>query len=150
MTQARPYTTILPPPIEAMAVAYFTPLMDPVPVATRLPSPSATDDVVNGFLRLESAGGTQVDQMLMWDMSIILHAYSPLEPQAEDIIGTALAWGANSQGLTVPINGRDWFVTYSRATALATKQQDSLVPLTRYRAMVTWRIPGIALPDPTP
>lgn len=138
----RPYTTVLPPPIEAMAVEYFTTLMAPTPVATRLPNPAADEDTVEGFLRLEAAGGAQVSENLMWDSSVILHAYSPIEPQAEDIINKAVAWGSNAQGITVTINNLDWYVTFSRASGLPTKQQDPMVNLTRYRAMVSWRIPG--------
>lgn len=138
----RPFTTIAPPPIEAMALAYFTPLMAPTPVATRLPSPAADADTVEGFLRLEAAGGALVGDALMWDMSIIVHAYSPIEPQAESIIGKAIAWGNNAQGLTVTIDGTDWYITFSRATGLPVRQQDPIVALTRYRAMLSWRIPG--------
>jgi hypothetical protein len=140
--QARPFTTLLPPPIEAMAVQYFTPLMAPTPVATRLPDPDDSEDTVGGFLRVEAAGGSLTGEMLLWDMSIILHGYSPIEPQAEDIIGRAVAWGSNATGITVPVNNLDWYVTFSRASGLPTKQQDPMVNLTRYRAMVSWRIPG--------
>jgi hypothetical protein len=142
MTLPRPFTTLLPPPIEAMAVQYFTPLMAPTPVATRLPNPAKNEDTIDGFLRLEAAGGAQVNENLMWDSSVILHAYSPIEPQAESIIGRAVAWGSNAQGITVTIDNFDWYVTFSRASGLPTKQQDPMVNLTRYRAMVSWRIPG--------
>jgi hypothetical protein len=142
VTQPRPFTTLLPPPIEAMAAQYFTPLMAPTPVATRLPNPAKSEDTVEGFLRLEAAGGAQVNENLMWDSAIILHSYSPIEPQAEAIIGRAVAWGSNAQGITVTIDNFDWYVTFSRASGLPTKQQDPMVNLTRYRAMVSWRIPG--------
>jgi hypothetical protein len=142
VTQARPFTTLLPPPIEAMAVDYFTTLMAPTPVATRLPVPTESEDTINGFLRLEAGGGALVGEELLWDMSVILHAYSPVEPQAEAIIGRALAWGSNATGTTTTLDGVDWYVTFSRPTSLATKQQDPLVNLPRYRAMCTWRIPG--------
>lgn len=138
----RPFTTLLVPPIETIAVDYFTPLMAPTPVGTRLPNPDDSEDTVEGFLRLEAAGGAQVNENFMWDMAIILHSYSPVEPQAEDIIGKAVAWGSNSQGTTTTVINLDWYVTYSRATGLPTKQQDPMVNLTRYRAMVSWMIPG--------
>jgi hypothetical protein len=142
MTQPRPYSTLLAPPIESMAIAYFTPLMAPTPVATRLPNPADNEDTVEGFLRLEAGGGPQVNENLMWDCAVILHGYSPMEPQAEDIIGKAVAWGANATGTTTRIGNLDWYVTFSRASGLPTKQQDPMVNLTRYRAMVSWRIPG--------
>lgn len=142
MTDTRPFTTLLPPPIETMAVQYFTPLMDPTPVATRLPTPDDNEDTISGFLRVEAAGGHLLPDMFFWDMSVILHSYSPDEVQAEQIINTAVAWGNNATGVTTTVNSVDWYVTYARASGLPTKQQDPMVNLTRYRAMVSWRIPG--------
>lgn len=141
----RPFATILPPPLESMGVSYLTPLMYPTPVATRRPEPDRREDTIGGFLRVESGGGTQVGEQLLWDMNLILHGYHPDEVQAEKITQRAVAWGANAAGITTDVDGEEWYVTFSRASALATKVQDPLVNLTRYRAMVMWRIPGNAL-----
>lgn len=139
---SRPFETLQPPPVEAMAVAYFTPLMSPTPVATRLPEPDQDADTTEGFLRIEAAGGSLLPDTYFWDMAVLLHAYSPNEPQAESLISKAVAWGSNATGVTTTVAALDWYVTFSRATSLPTKQQDPLVDLTRYRAMVSWRIPG--------
>ena len=130
------------PPLEAMGKAYFTPLMSPTPVATRLPRPESREDTTNGFLRIESGGGYLNDDELLWEMGLILHGYSPDEVQAEQIICDAVARGAAAQGLTTTVANRDWYVTFSRASALPLREEDPRVNLPRYRAMVTWRIPG--------
>jgi len=68
---------IMAPPIEAIGVAYFTPLMAPVPVTTRLGKPDSRADTVVPWLRLEAAGGPLRPDELLYDLSIILHAYAP-------------------------------------------------------------------------
>jgi len=147
----RPFVTIKPPPMAGLMVQYLTPLMAPTPVQTRRPKPSATQDVSypDGFIRVEAGGGTWVarDENYLFDASAIIHAYVDYEhePQGEDLCSTALAWGGNAQGLTIPLEGTDWYVTYSRITALATEIVDPMVMLTRYRGMVTWRVPGVPI-----
>ena len=142
----RPYSTTRPPPTEALAREYFAPLMAPTPVGTRVPQPSKTADTINGFLRLEAGGGSLRGEMMLWDVAVILHAYAPntQEYVAEQLIDDAIAWGSNAAGYTqVMPNGDEWYVTYSRCTGFATRRADPLVNLTRYRGMVTWRIPGL-------
>ena len=142
----RPFATHRPPPTEALAKAYFGPLVAPTPVGTRVPQPNKTADTINGFLRVESGGGSLRGEQILWDVAIILHAYAPntQEYVAEQLIDEALAWGANATGYTQQMdNGDNWYVTYSRVTGFATRKSDPLVNLTRYRGMVTWRIPGL-------
>lgn len=140
-----PYETLLPPPIERLAVQYFTPLLNPVPVATRLPEPDQNEDTVNGFLRLEAAGGNPTGEDMFFNAQILIHAYSPDEEQAELIALKATGWGSNAQGITFHTMNHEFYVSVSSIAALPVKQQDPLVDLTRYRAMITWRIPGIPL-----
>jgi len=45
------------PPVQALAVNYFKPLVTPTPVATRLPVPGRTEDTVNRFLRIDLRAG---------------------------------------------------------------------------------------------
>jgi hypothetical protein len=142
----RPFAPTRPPPPEALAKAYYTPLVAPTPVATRLPKPANTADTINGFLRVEAGGGTLRGELLLWDISIILHAYAPntQEGIAEDLIDEALTWGANAAGYTqIMPNGDEWYITYSRVSGFAMRKADPLVNMTRYRGMVTWRIPGL-------
>jgi hypothetical protein len=150
----RPFLTLKPPPMAGLMVSYLTPLMAPTPVQTRRPKPNADQDVAypEGFVRVESGGGSWVanDENYFFDASAIIHGYADYENEwkAEDLCGTALAWGGNAQGLTLPLEGTDWYVTYSRITALATELVDPLVRLTRFRGMVTWRVPGVPIPLP--
>lgn len=147
---ARPRGTVRPPPTEYLARQYFTPLVTPTPVATRAPQPAKTADTINGFLRLEAGGGVLRGEMLLWDVAVILHAYANNSDEylAEQLINDALAWGANAAGYTQQMpNGDEWFITYSRATSIATRKADPYVNMTRYRGMVTWRIPGLP-PNP--
>jgi hypothetical protein len=141
----RPFATTRPPPIESLAEVYFTPLVAPTPVGTRRPRPADTADTINAFLRIEAGGGVLRPDGLLWDVSVILHAYAPnsQEPMAEHLIGVAVGWGANAQGVTMEMpNGDQWYVTYSHAPGVITRIADPLVNLARYRAMVTWRVPG--------
>lgn len=151
--QPRPYTTVAPPPIQGLMVAYLTPLLTPTPVATRLPQPAKTDDTINNFLRVEAAGGgPSGNDQILFNASVILHAYCPntQESQGEQLIGDALAWAGNAQGtfVTHASTQVEYFVTYSRITSLATKQADPQVALTRFRGMVTWVVHGIPRPLP--
>lgn len=151
MTDLRPFTTVAPPPAQGLMVAYLTPILSPTPVATRLPQPAKTEDTVNNFLRVESAGGAPSgDDQVLFNVSCILHSYCPnnQESQGEQLLATALAWAGNAQGLyiTHPSTQVDYFVTYSRITGLGMKQADPQVALTRFRGMVTWTIHGIPQP----
>lgn len=142
-----PYPTIYPPPIQALAIAYFTPRLAPIRVATRLPQPEKTDDTINGFIRIEAAGGHILEDQYLFNCGIILHSYAPnnAESQAEINCMKAIAHGGNAQGRYIihPSLQRPWFVTFSRITGLAVKQADPLVNMVRFRALITWRIQGM-------
>lgn len=146
---SRPFTTTRPPPVESLGVAYFTPLMSPLPVVKRIPQPAPNADTITTYLRLQSAGGAQLVQSgqegYFWSCNLILHSYSPLDQEglAEDNLGIALGWGSNAQGLTVTTGrGVPWSISYSSAPNLGTKVEDPQVALTRYRGLVNWRVMG--------
>ncbi len=145
-----PYATIWPPPIQGLAIAYFTPRVAPVPVATRLPQPDRTQDTVNGFIRIEAAGGHTMHDGLFFNCGIIIHSYAPnnQESMAEVNMMHALAHAGNAQGRFIvhPSLQRPWFVSYSHITALGVRQADPLVNLTRFRGMAVWRIQGASDP----
>jgi hypothetical protein len=151
MTAPQPYG-VAPPPAEALAVAYFTPLMAPLPVSTRLPVVGPRADTAAPALRVEAAGGFLRQDELLYDMSIILHSYAPTEaaePAAEQTLATALGYGARGvYTFTVTAAGTPWYVTHSWVTAAPLKQNDPLVNMPRYRAMLTWRIPGVPVAMP--
>jgi hypothetical protein len=142
---------LIPPPTEALAKLYWTPLMAPLPVSTRLPKPALNADYVAPMLRLEAAGGFLRQDEFLYDISIILHSYAPQndEATAETNMMTALGWGAEAYGTTLTVAGLEWFIAHSWITAAALKQSDPLVNMPRYRAMVTWRIPGNAIVPPS-
>lgn len=129
---------ILPADVEWMAQYYLTPIMSPTPVATRLPQPAQDADTVNGFLRVEFGGGTQANKF-EWNLSTILHAYSPNEIQASQISRTATAWMAAARGQIIA----GWGITEVPNSVAPHRLADPNVQnLTRYRSMVTWRVPG--------
>jgi hypothetical protein len=147
-SQVRTYTTTRPPPIELLALEYFGPLVAPTPCATRLPKPSNTEDTINGFLRVEAGGGVLRSDGILWDVSVILHAYAPnsQEAIAEQLGQEVVAWGANANGFTQIMPNLDrWYITYARCSGFNVRKADPLVNLTRYRSMVTWRVPGLPI-----
>jgi hypothetical protein len=147
-SQMRTYQTVRPPPTELVALAYFTPLVAPTPCATRIPKPSNTADTINGFLRVEAGGGVLRADGILWDVSCILHAYAnnTEEAMAEQLGEEAVAWGANFTGSSVVMaNGDVWYCTYARCSGWNVRKADPLVPMTRYRSMVTWRMPGLPI-----
>lgn len=142
----RPYPTTAPPPVGGLAKSYFTPLVAPAPVATRLPQPDKTADTVNGFLRIEASGGPILPGEVMFDLGIILHSYAPNneESMAEQLMCNAIGWGNNACGCTIthPSTGIDYFVMYSRCVSTGIRQQDPRVNLARFVGKVTWRMIG--------
>lgn len=146
---SRPFATLVPPPATGLAVGYLIPLMAPMRVATRLPKPADTEDVINGFLRVEAGGGSVMADEILFNVNIILHSYASNndESSAELNMQKALAWAGNAQGTTLvhPSTQKEYFVTYSRISSLGHRQGDPLVNMARYRGMVTWRIRGEAI-----
>lgn len=128
---------MVPADIEELAVTYLTPIMAPTPVGTRLPSPAADADTISGFLRVESAGGTQPNPV-EYDLNVIVHGYSPDEVHASTIARHAVAALVAATGLT--ING--WFVGDTSNPVTPTRLTDPNVNLPRYRAICTWRVTG--------
>lgn len=129
---------IRPPDIEWLTIYYLTQFMGSTPIGTRLPNPSDNADTVNGFLRVEAGGGNKANY-LQWNMSVILHAYSPNEIEAEAIIGDAMGWMTAARGQQIA----GWSVVEVPNCTVAHRYSDpQVIGLTRYRAMVTWRVPG--------
>lgn len=140
------FPTLLPPPVQGLAVAYLTPLMSPVPVATRLPVPSSTADTIAGFIRVETAGGALQWDDCLFNVGLIIMSYANNsdESTAETNLTRAVALAGNTQGryITHPSTAESFYVTYSRITGLPVKSADPQTPLVRFRALVTWRIKG--------
>lgn len=135
---------IKPVDIEWMAVYYLTPIMYPTPVGTRLPNPKSNEDTVNGFLRIERGGGAKVN-LTEFDQTILLHAYSPNEPEAAEISDNAIAWMSAARGQKIAGRSVTGVPHVSDSQKLA---DPNVVALTRYRSTVTWRVPGQLLVVP--
>lgn len=131
-----------PADIEFLAQYYLThltPDFGVTPIATRLPNPASTADTINGFLRVEACGGGEANAF-EYDLTILLHGYSPNEIQASYICRTAFKWMKAARGQSVA----GWYVSkVCNAVAPHRLGDPNVVGLTRYRAMVTWRVPGL-------
>lgn len=124
------------PDIEDLVPYYFTPILSPTLVDTRLPKPDADKDTINGFMTVEAGDMSRVG-LAQWDLDFILHAYSPVEAQASDISRKAMAYGTSVQGLTV----MGWYIVALVTAIGGRKLPNPDVPgLTRYRSALTWRV----------
>lgn len=144
----RPNPTLKPPPTQRLAVAYFTPLLTPLPVGTRIPQAAPGQETIDYFMRVEPGGGAAINDRLLFRIGVILHSYCPNNDETigEDNLLAALGWGGNAQGTTIEIrNGEKWYVTDSSASAAVTKHGDPLTNLTRFRGTCTWILPGMPM-----
>lgn len=128
-----------PADIEWLGLYYLTQYMGPTPIATRLPNPKDNADTINGFLRLEAAGGSDPNKF-QDNLTLLLHGYSPNEIQASWICRTAYKWARAATGQAIS----GWYVSRVTNCVPPHKLSDpNVVALTRYRAMVTWQVPGL-------
>lgn len=128
---------LLPPDVQDLGIYYFTPFLTPTVVDSRLPKPDDLADTVHGFLTIEAGDISRVG-LAQWDVSMILHAYSPVEAEAADISNKAMAYGTAVQGLTV----MTWYIV-SLVTAIGSRQVPNPdINLPRYRSALTWRVAG--------
>jgi hypothetical protein len=132
---------VLPPNIETLAINYLKSYLSPTPIATRLPTPSADADTVNGFLRVESGGGSKPNRF-QYDIQCILHGYSPNEIQADTVAEQAVALMGAGRGQTVSDGTNNWYVVGVMGVVVPHRLTDPDVILPRYRASVTWRVAG--------
>lgn len=124
------------PDIEDLGIFYFTTILAPTVVDTRLPSPAADEDTIHGFMTIESGDMSRVG-LAQWDCDFLLHAYSPVEAEASDISRKAMAYGTSIQGLTV----MGWYIVGLVTAIGGRKLPNPDVPgLTRYRSALTWRV----------
>lgn len=129
-----------PADIEFLGLLYLTPHMGSTPIGTRVPNPKNNKDTINGFLRIEAGGGSQPNDF-EHNLTLLLHAYSPNEIEASQICRTAFKWARAARGQTVG----GWYVSRITHAILPHRLSDpNVISLTRYRAAVTWRIPGLA------
>lgn len=128
-----------PADIESLGMYYLTPYMGTTPIATRLPNPAAQADTINGFLRIEAGGGSDC-YPFGYDLTLLMHGYSPYEIQASQICRNAYKWARAAMGQSVA----GWYIGRVVNSVPPHRLGDPNVKeLTRYRAMVTWRVPGL-------
>lgn len=123
--------------IEDLGMYYFTPLIAPTPIDTRLPKVADTADTNNGFVTIEAAPASRYG-LAQWDLSFILHAYSPQEYEAADISRKLMAYGTAVQGLTV----MGWYIVGLVNAIGGEKIPNPDIELPRYRCALTWRVQG--------
>lgn len=144
--------TLLPPPIETLAVAYLTPLLGGLRVLTRMPPQNKKQETpaADTFIRVEASTGTPQQDNILFRVQSIIHSYAPYneEVKAEQNIGLALAWMGNAQGTTITIDGYDWFITYSNISMTGHRMADPLTPIARYRGAAQWLIMGQPIAPP--
>ena len=144
----RPFPTLRPPPTQRLAVAYFTPLLTPLPVGTRIPQPGPGQETIDYFIRVEPGGGTTVDSRLLFRVGIVLHSYCPNndETVGEDNLTTALAWGANAMGTSVELRNGETVVCHPLHRLIhdhqARRPADQPHPLQRHRPLADARHAG--------
>lgn len=125
------------PDIEDLVPYFFTPIIAPTPIDTRLPNVADNADTTNGFVTVEAAPASRVG-LAQWDLSFILHAYSPVEAEAADISRKLMAHGTAVQGLTV----MGWYIVSLINAIGGVKLANPEVELPRYRSALTWRVQG--------
>lgn len=128
---------LLSPDVEDLATFYLTSVVAPTPVDTRLPVPGNTSDTVSGFLRIEAGDSSRMD-LASWNLSFLMHAYSPVESEAADISNKAMAYASAAQGLTV----MGWYIIEVLSVVGGRRLSDPNVSLPRYRSAVSWRVAG--------
>jgi hypothetical protein len=125
------------PDIEDLVPYFYTPILSPTPVDTRMPVVSNDADTINGFLTVEAGDATRFG-LAAWDLSFLLHAYSPVEAQAADISRRAMGFGTAVQGLTL----MGWYVIGLVNAVGGRKLPNPDISLPRYRSALTWRVAG--------
>lgn len=153
--------TVQEPPVEPLARQFLLRLNLPYAIGTRVPGPDDPDQnayqqvTINGFVRIEQIGITQVNE-LEFDCDWALHAYHPDWKASQRINSRATSYAANAQGtkVNVPeyteddgtvVPAADWYIGWSRAPIRGERQMDPTVELPRFRSMITWRVPGHVL-----
>ena len=123
--------------IEDLVTFFYTPIIAPTPIDTRLPKIADNADTINGFVTVEAGPATRVG-LAQWDLSFILHAYSPVEYQAADLSRKLMAHGTAVQGLTV----MGWYIVTLVNAVGGEKLPNPDIELPRYRSALTWRVQG--------
>lgn len=132
-----PVPPLLAPDVEDLGMYYFTPLLAPTIIDTREPDVANNDDTIHGFVTIESAGFTRID-LASYNISMILHCYSPVEAEAADLSLKAMAHGTAVQNKTL----MGWLIRGLVTAIGGVKLPNPDVNLPRYRCALTWQVQG--------
>lgn len=132
-----PVPALMGPDVEDIGIYYYTPLLAPTLIDTREPNVLSNADTINGFVTIESAGFSRIG-LAAYDVSMILHCYSPVEAEAADLSRKVMAYGTAVQGKTV----MSWYVMELVTAIGGVKLVNPNVDLPRYRCALTWRVQG--------
>lgn len=138
------YPPLQPPSICDMLITYLGNLMTPTPVDTRVPEPAASEDVINGFIRVESGDSPQ-HSICAWDLNFVFHCYDPDESVADQLSRKCGAYLGAATGLTV--NGN--YIQCVPHIIAGKQLSDPDVNLPRWRGAGIWRVQGQPLAGPT-
>lgn len=133
-----PVPPLMAPDVEDLGIYYYTPILAPTLIDTRQPDVAREADTINGFVTIESAGINRIG-LAAYDVSMILHCYSPVESEAADLSRKAMAYGTAVQGKTV----MSWLVMELVTAIGGVKLPNPDVDLPRYRCALTWRVQGL-------
>ncbi len=134
-----PIPQMIPADIEMLAQYGLTPIVTPALVVTKLED--ADDIQVNGAVRVESADASPLleERNAAWDLSFLVHCYSPSEIEAKNLDCKVAAYVTSVRGLTIA----SWYIVdvlgYGGGQKLS---EPGVEGLTRYRSSVTWRVAG--------
>jgi hypothetical protein len=132
-----PVPPLISADVEDLGIYYYTPLLAPTLIDTREPDVAKTEDTIHGFVTIESAGIDRVD-LASYNVSMILHCYSPVEAEASDLSLKVMAHGTAVQGKTL----MGWYVMGLVTAIGGVKLPNPDIDLPRYRCALTWRIQG--------
>jgi hypothetical protein len=136
------YPVVLPPGPEWLATAFLTPKLAPTPVVTRMPILAPGVAVLPTLMRVEAADTVRCPSLwgAAYDVSFLMHAYSPSEIEAEQLSTLAIAQVSAVTGTTIV----GWYIVEVMTVVGGRRLSDPEVPadLVRYRSAVTWKVAG--------
>ena len=133
------FPIMLPADIEALTQYALTPIVAPALVVTKLEDADDIDNV--GAVRVESAdtGALFEERNAAWDLSFLVHCYSPDEIEAKDLDLRVAGYVTSVRGQTIMGHYIVDVVNYGGGQKLP---EPGVEGLTRYRSAVTWRVAG--------
>jgi hypothetical protein len=133
------WPVVTPADIESMMMYFLTPIVNPTPVATRLPNDTIATDTSNGFVRVEAGGGPKIN-LVEYNQTCLLHYYVPFEYEVSgaQLANKVIAHVSAAGGLNIA----GFYITDVPHCTTYVRRTDSKVNLLRYMSWVTWTVAG--------